>query len=528
MKDENPRKCPPAPPVDHDVVIIGAGLSGIGMACHLQIDAAETRFVILEARSRLGGTWDLFRYPGVRSDSDMLTYGYAFRPWHDPEILADGERIRTYIADTAREHGIDRHIRFGKRVTRAAWSSETQCWTLAVTDQKDGAEHRITCRFVIFGTGYYDFAAGYRPEFSNEARFGGIFVHPQNWPEGLDFAEKRVVVIGSGATAVTLVPALARTAGHVTMLQRSPGYVFSVPARDRLAGALARVLPARLVFGLARARNMLMQRAVYAASRRWPQRLRAFLLKQVKRQLGPGADMRHFTPAYNPWDERLSAVPDGDLFRAIRSGKASVVTDHIAAFNETGITLQSGARVEADIVVTATGLSLQVLGGIRVTVDGQPHDLGHRVTYKGVMVDGLPNAGIIIGYTNASWTLRADLSAGYLLRLMGHMRQKGYAVATPRAPGGVRGEDNIMAVLQAGYIHRGDALLPRQGLRPPWRITNDFRADRAALLKDPIDDGALVFEQARRRAASGLAARPDGQGSASASAPSACSEPRSG
>lgn len=479
---------------DHDVIIIGAGLSGIGMACHLKMHAPQTRFSIIEARTRLGGTWDLFRYPGVRSDSDMLTYGFAFRPWHDSELLATGRRIRDYIAQTARDHDIERHVSFGLRVTRASWMRTRQRWALTATDRKSGKERRFTCRFLVFATGYFDHASGYRPGFPDEGRFSGTIIHPQQWPEMLDYDGKRVVVIGSGATAVTLVPALAERAGHVTMLQRSPGYVFSVPSRDRLTAALARVLPARLAYGMARARNMVVQRAVYAASRRWPQRLRGFLLKRVRRQLGPDADMRHFTPAYSPWDERLCAVPDGNLFKAIRAGRASVVTDHIAAFDETGIRLRSGARIEADIIVTATGLKLKVLGGIALDIDGAPHDISQRVTYKGVMGDGLPNAGFIIGYTNMSWTLRADLSAAFLLRLLDHMRKKGYSVVTPRAPGGARGNSNIMDALQAGYIRRGDPVLPRQGLQPPWRVTNDYLADRAALLREPIADQALVFE----------------------------------
>lgn len=501
---------------DYDVLIIGAGLSGIGMACHLAEACPDKRVGILERRSVIGGTWDLFRYPGIRSDSDMFSFGYRFRPWHELKVLADGQSIRRYIVETAREYGVDKWIRFGMKILRAAWSSEQQCWT--VTAQQEGSHETstVTTRFLVPCTGYYNYDQGYLPDFPGYERFNGTLIHPQHWPESFDCRGKRVVVIGSGATAVTLVPNLAGTAAHVTMLQRSPSYIFSVPAFDKVSAVLQKVLPARWVYGLARWRNIRLQRLIYKASKRWPQRVRAWLLSHVEQQLGSGAAMHHFTPRYSPWDERLCAVPDGDLFKVIREGKASVVTDHIETFTETGIRLKSGKTLDADIIITATGLQLQSLGGMEVQVDGQPRSAGSLMTYKGVLMQDVPNIANLFGYTNAPWTLKVDLAAGYICRLLKHMDSHGYEVVTPRAPAGEMLDESVMDSLQSGYVKRGQSGLPRQGRGLPWRVLHSFEADSKMLGKQPIDDPALEFVRAaeavkptRRRAGSAHVAASD-------------------
>lgn len=485
---------------DYDVLIIGAGISGIGMACHLARECPGQRVGILERRAAIGGTWDLFRYPGIRSDSDMFTFGYRFRPWHAYKVLADGASIRQYIADTAREYGVDRKIRFGLKTERLAWSSAQRIWTVHARHEASGEAAVFTCNFLIPCTGYYNHDAGYLPHFPGEERFHGLRIHPQQWPEQLDYRGKRVVVIGSGATAVTLVPAMAAQAAHVTMLQRSPGYIFSVPAYDVVSAALDRVMPASCVYALARWRNIKLQRFMYKAAQRWPQRIRAFLLGQVRKQIG-SVDMRHFTPHYNPWDERLCAVPDGDLFKALREGRASVLTDDIETFTEQGIQLKSGQLLEADIIVTATGLQLQTLGGMQLEIDGQPVDMSQRMTYKSVLLEGVPNFAYLFGYTNAPWTLKVDLAAGYVCRLIRHMEAGGHAVVTAQAPAGQRQDDSIMGALKSGYVQRGQASLPRQGRSGPWRVEHNFERDREVLLKGAIDDEALQFQQSDHREA---------------------------
>lgn len=477
----------------YDVLIIGAGLSGIGMACHLTREAPGLSFAILERRKAIGGTWDLFRYPGVRSDSDMFSFGYDFRPWNGLQVLADGPSIRRYIEETARQFGVDRKIRFGLRITEACWSGTERCWTLKALAEETGEAQVFVCRYLIACTGYYDYDEGYLPHFPGVERYRGRRIHPQHWPEGLDWRGKRIVVVGSGATAVTLVPALAGQAAHVTMLQRSPGYLLSVPSRDKISAALRRILPDPLVYGLARKRNIALNRLIYKAARRWPQQVRRWLLAGVRRHLGADVDMRDFTPRYLPWDERLCVVPDADLFDAIRRGKASVVTDGIETFTERGIRLESGRELEADIVVTATGLKLQSCGGIRVLLDGRELPVSERMTYKGVLVQDVPNCGILFGYTNAPWTLKADLAARYLCRLFEHMRRNGLEVFTPRAPAGEMQEESVLDSLRAGYIRRAQALLPRQGRHPPWRVLNDFAFDRTMLLEEPVADAALEF-----------------------------------
>jgi cation diffusion facilitator CzcD-associated flavoprotein CzcO len=486
-----------------DVLIIGAGLSGIGAACHLAMECPDKQVGILERRKAIGGTWDLFRYPGIRSDSDMFSFGFKFRPWNELKVLADGPSIRNYVGDTAREYGVEEKIRFGVKTTSAEWSSSQRRWVVIATDEDSGEEQRFTSDFLIGATGYYNYDQGYLPEFPGAERFQGQQIHPQHWPEDLDYSGKRVVVIGSGATAVTLVPAMIDKAAHVTMLQRSPSYIFSVPAYDKLSELLGHVLPESWVYSLARKRNIVLQRWIYKASKRWPKAMRRFFLRNVERQLGDQVDMRHFKPDYNPWDERLCAVPDGDLFTAIKEGKASIVTDHIETFTESGIRLQSGEELEADIIVTATGLQMQVLGGMELCVDGQQMPVNQGMSYKGVLMQDIPNMAWIFGYINAPWTLKADIASRYICRLLNHMDAKGHAVVTPRAPAGEKIEDEtIMDALQSGYVQRGRSHLPRQGRDYPWRVEHHYERDLKELLEGAIDDGHLVFESTVQKASS--------------------------
>ncbi|HEU0128755.1 MAG TPA: NAD(P)/FAD-dependent oxidoreductase, partial [Pseudonocardiaceae bacterium] len=448
---------------DHvDVLIVGAGLSGIGAACHLRQRCPGKTFAILEARGEIGGTWDLFRYPGVRSDSDMFTLSYSFRPWTGAKAIVDGDSICRYIRETAREHGMDKRIRFQHRVVRAEWSSEDACWTVEAHKTDTGESVVLTCNFLFGCSGYYRYDEGYTPQFPGIDRFTGQVVHPQQWPEDLDYAGKRVVVIGSGATAATLVPALTDKAAHVTMLQRSPSYMLSLPATDVVADALRRRLPPKVAYPVIRWKNALLATLTFQLSRRAPGVIKALLRKGATGQLPEGYDVgTHFTPQYNPWDQRLCLVPDGDLFKAIRSGRASVVTDHIETFTEHGIRLASEMELEADIVITATGLNLLVIGGMTLSVDGADIDLGRTVAYKGLMLSGVPNFALTIGYTHASWTLKAELVSEYVCRLLNHMDQRGYQVCTPLAPDTPQREPLID--LQAGYVLRSVALLPKQG-----------------------------------------------------------------
>ncbi|MGA8255237.1 MAG: NAD(P)/FAD-dependent oxidoreductase [Nocardioides sp.] len=477
-----------------DVLIIGAGLSGIGTACQVKNQHPGKSVAVLERRERLGGTWDLFRYPGIRSDSDMFTFGYEFRPWVDTKVLADGASIRQYIADTASEYGIDECVHYGLRIVGADWSSSDSRWTVTALREATSETETFTCAFLISCTGYYNYDTGYLPAFPGADDFGGQTIHPQHWPDDLDYTGKKVVVIGSGATAVTLVPSMAPTAGHVTMLQRSPSYIFSLPSQDKISAALGRVLPERTVYRFARWRNIAIQRGLYVACRRWPKPMRTFLLSQVRRKVGPGVDMAHFSPSYMPWDERLCAVPDGDLFAALKSGDASIVTDHIDRFTEHGILLASGETLEADIIVTATGLSVQMLGGLQLSVDGQPRELHEQMTYKGVLVEDLPNLAWIFGYTNAPWTLKSDIAGKYLCRLLRHMDEHGHRVATPRDREECALDMGMLDQLQSGYVQRAKDTLPRQGDKHPWKVLMHYRQDSAMLLDEPIDDGLLAFE----------------------------------
>ena len=512
-------------PVDCEVLIIGAGIAGIGMACRLQQQKHKAlfghkspsrlkkqqktsqRFVVLEKRADLGGTWDLFTYPGIRSDSDALTFGYSFRPWLEHRVLAKGGDIKNYIADTAREFGVTEHISYQHEVQQLSWSSHNQQWTATVKNHVSGEVFTLTAKFVVGATGYYDYEQGYRPIFENEADFQGEIVHPQHW-QNVDYDDKKVVIIGSGATAMTLLPAMVdedgeQCAQHVTMLQRSPTYVASVPgddyALDWLAGKFS-PLSKTQAYKLLRARNVLMQQGTYRAAVFAPKIMKSLLKRGVKTELkGSGVDIAHFMPAYNPWDERLCAVPDSDLFMALHGNRAAVVTDQISHFTKTGIMLDSGKQLDADIIVTATGLKLQMLGGAKVYIDGQAIDIGSRMTYKAVMIEGVPNMVALFGYTNASWTLKIDLACQYVLRLLNHMHKHRYQVALPYAKTAHSEAhtqpDTVMGALAAGYVQRAQHELPKQGDIYPWRVTNNYLSDRVMLKYRKIKDDWLLFNR---------------------------------
>ena len=475
-----------------DVLVLGAGLSGVGVAAHLQMECPQKSVLVLEGRERIGGTWDLFRYPGVRSDSDMYTFGYSFRPWTGGKSFADGEAIRQYVEDTAEAYGIDERIRFRHRVVRAEWSSEDAQWTVDAEVGEERAPRRFTCRFLYTCTGYYDYEEGHAPRWPGQDQFEGRIVHPQFWPEDLDYTGQRVVVIGSGATAVTLVPAMAERAAHVTMLQRSPTYVATQPAEDRLALRLRALLPEKLAYGIARWKNVLRSLFYYQLARRTPDLFKKGVMAKAKDQLGPGVDVQeHFSPSYDPWDQRLCLAPDGDLFRVLREGTASVVTDHIEAFTETGIRLRSGDEIEADLVVSATGLSIRLLGGVDLVVDGEPVDVAQTMSYKGTMYSGVPNLFSAFGYTNASWTLKVDASARWVCRLLRHMDRRGYATVVPeRDPSQ---SDAPILDFSSGYVQRALDRLPSQGDDRPWRLHQNYALDLLDFRFSSLDDDALRF-----------------------------------
>ena len=483
-------------PEHFDVVIVGAGLSGIGAGYHLQHKCPSKNFIILEGRERSGGTWDLFRYPGIRSDSDMFTMGYSFKPWNEPKAIADGPDILKYIRGTATENGIDCKIRFRHRVRHASWSTTDARWTLEVERTSgEGASEivRFTCSFLFMCSGYYRYEEGYTPEFSGRENFTGEIVHPQKWPNHLDYAGKRVVVIGSGATAVTLVPEMAKTAGHVTMLQRSPTYVVSRPAQDQLAMNLRARLGDKMAYHLIRWRNVLLGMWFFQFARRRPEKVRKLILGGVRMALGPDFDVAtHFNPRYNPWDQRLCLVPDGDLFNTIREKRASVVTNEIDRFTERGIRLKDGSELEADIIVTATGLVLQLFGGMAVTVDGHAVDFAKVMSYKGMMYSGVPNLASAFGYTNASWTLKCDLTCEYVCRLINYMDRHGYKSCVPHNV-----DPSVTEVpwidFSSGYVQRSIAQMPKQGSKRPWRLYQNYVLDIITLRLGRVDDGVMRY-----------------------------------
>lgn len=489
-----------------DVVVVGAGISGIGAAYHLQTMCPTRSFTILEGRDDLGGTWDLFQYPGIRSDSDMHTLGFGFKPWTADKAIADGASILEYLRETVAENDIERHIRFGHLVERASWSTETARWTVEGRRKDSGEPYSFTCGYLFMCSGYYSYKGGHTPDFPGQERFGGEIVHPQQWPDDLDYEGKRVVVIGSGATAMTLVPAMAESVEHITMLQRSPTYVVSRPGVDVVANTMRKALPEKVAYGITRGKNIAFQQFLYRATRTNPERVKSVLLGQVRKELGPDYDVAtHFTPTYNPWDQRLCLVPDSDLFAALRSGKASVVTDHIESFTETGIALASGEHLDADIIVTATGLRLVTLGEVDFIVDDEPVDFSRTWSYKGFGYSDVPNLGWSFGYINASWTLRADLTSVYVCRLLNHMEQTGTDQCTPR----LRPSDRDMPErpwiddFSAGYMQRVMHQFPKQGDREPWINPQNYKLDKKLFRKAPVDDGVMQFTRApwRRRAA---------------------------
>jgi monooxygenase len=484
---------PPESPEHLDVLIVGAGLSGIGAAWHLEERRPGKTYAILEARGDLGGTWDLFRYPGIRSDSDMHTLGYRFRPWTRSKTITDGASVLDYVRQAARESGIDAKIRYHHRAVRAEWSTAESCWTVEAERSDTGETVRLTCDFLWTCSGYYRYDEGYTPDFEGVERFAGRVVHPQHWPEDVEYDGKRVVVIGSGATAVTLVPALAERAAQVTMLQRSPTYIVSLPAVDPIAKALRRVLPDRAVYPIVRWKNVLLQTLVYRLSRRRPEALRKFIRRGVERALPPGYDVdKHFEPRYDPWDQRLCLVPNGDLFKAISAGSAEVVTDRIDAFTERGLRLESGEELEADLIVTATGLNLLFLGGMGLTVDGREVDIPSAMTYKGMMLSGVPNFAFTVGYTNASWTLKADLTSEYVCRLLDHMEASGHRKCVPEVADPSIVEEPLLD-FTSGYVLRSIHEFPKQGSKEPWRLRQNYAFDLRAIRRAPIDDGTMRF-----------------------------------
>ena len=479
-----------------DVLIVGAGISGIGAACHLQMESPDRTYLLLEGRDDIGGTWDLFRYPGVRSDSDMHTLGFAFKPWTAEKSIADGPSIMAYLRETVDEYGLDRFIRFGHLVRTADWDTDTARWTVTAERRADGELVQFTANFLFMCSGYYSYKEGYTPAFPGLDQYGGTVVHPQAWPDDLDTRGKQVVVIGSGATAMTLVPALAGTAAHVTMLQRTPTYVAAGPDRDVVANTLRKVLPDRTAYELTRWKNVRLQQWIYRRTRTQPEKVKKMLLTRVRKALPEGYDVeRHFTPPYNPWDQRLCLVPNGDLFEAISRGDASVVTDHIDTFTPSGIRLQSGDELQADVVVTATGLNLVMLGEVAISVDGEPVDFSRTWSYKGFAYSDVPNLASSFGYINASWTLRADLICSYVCRLLNHLRDTGTQQCTPR----LRAGDADMPArpwiqdFSAGYMERVMDRFPKQGDREPWINPQDYARDKKMFAEAPVDDGVMQF-----------------------------------
>jgi cation diffusion facilitator CzcD-associated flavoprotein CzcO len=476
-----------------DVIIIGAGLSGVGAAVHLQRHCPGKSYLILEARSAMGGTWDLFRYPGIRSDSDMHTLGYNFKPWTAAKAIADGPSILSYVQETAREHDITPHIRFGHQLLAANWSDESACWTLTVSTAQ--GEQVLTCRMLLMCSGYYSYGDAHTPEFDGRAQFKGPVVHPQHWPDDLDYRDKKVAIIGSGATAMTLAPSMAEAAAQVTVVQRSPTYVVSRPDRDAIANTLRKFLPESWAYAITRWKNVALSQFVYRRSRKHPEKLKQQLLGMVRKELGDDYDVeKHFTPRYNPWDQRVCVAPDGDMFQQIRAGRAAVVTDTITCFTATGVQLAGGQHLDADIVVLATGLQLNVAGDIAINVDGRAVVPGQALSYKGMMLGDVPNLAMAFGYTNASWTLKADLTAGWVCRLLNHMQRHGQAIAVARHDPSVPVQPFLS--FTSGYVQRAAGLLPKQGTRAPWQVHQSYLADLLAIRFGRLDDGVLQLRRA--------------------------------
>lgn len=477
-----------------DILIVGAGISGIGLAVHLSKNCPQRKFEILERRESFGGTWDLFKYPGIRSDSDMSTFGYNFKPWGKEKVLASGPEIKSYLSDVIRENHLNEKIHYQHRVLSANYDSSKQKWIVEIEDSNH-KKQTWSANFVLGCTGYYNYDQGYAPQFPQQQDFKGQLIHPQHWPENLDYSGKKVVIIGSGATAITLVPSLVKGgAAHVTMLQRSPTYIATVPAIDFIYEQTRKFMPEDLAYKFIRGRNIGMQRGIYLLAQKYPNLVRRLLLKGVELQLKGKVDMKHFTPNYAPWDQRLCVVPDGDLFKALREGRASVATDQIEKFTASGIQLKSGQHLDADIVVSATGLEIQILGGVKGSIDGKPMDTSKHMLYQGVMVSDVPNMAMIIGYINASWTLKVDVAAEYICRLINYMDKKGYAEVIAVTDKAEMLQDTVMGSLSAGYIARAADIMPKQGRHAPWSVSNNYLADRKNLKEAKFNDGVLQFQ----------------------------------
>lgn len=477
----------------YDVIIVGAGLSGIGAAYHLQTACSGKSFAVLEARSAIGGTWDLFKYPGIRSDSDMYTLGFPFNPWENPKAIADGPSILQYIKDTAQKFGIDKKIKFNHKVVDASWSDTDKLWTLKIAGNEKVQEQQLRCKFLFMCSGYYDYDKGYTPEFPGSETFKGTIIHPQKWDPSIEYANKKVVIIGSGATAVTLVPEMAKKAGKVTMLQRSPTYVVSLPSEDKIVNFFRKVLPSKLAYSLSRWKNILFSIGFYNASRKWPDGVRKLIQKGIKKELGKDYDIRHFDPKYKPWDQRLCIVPDADLFHSIKEGKVEVVTDTIKQFTPKGILLASGKELEADIIVTATGLKVQLLGGMSMHINGELGDTGKTHCYRGVMFSDVPNFAITVGYTNASWTLKCDLSCQFVTKVLNFMEQNNYTVCTPRFDSAVFKSEPLLD-FDAGYVLRAFDSLPKQGSKHPWKVYQNYIKDLFSLKMESVKDKYLEYK----------------------------------
>ena len=478
---------------DYDVIIVGAGLSGIGAAYHLQTACSGKSFAVLEARSAIGGTWDLFKYPGIRSDSDMYTLGFPFNPWENPKAIADGPSILQYIKDTAQKFGIDKKIKFNHKVVDASWTDSDKLWTLKIAGNDKVQEQQLRCKFLFMCSGYYDYDKGYTPEFPGSETFKGAIIHPQKWDNSIEYANKKVVIIGSGATAVTLVPEMSKKAEKVTMLQRSPTYVVSLPSEDKIANFFRKVLPSKLAYSLSRWKNILFSIGFYNASRKWPDGVRKFIQKGIKKELGKNYDIRHFDPKYKPWDQRLCIVPDADLFHSIKDGKVEVVTDTIQQFTTKGILLTSGKKLEADIIVTATGLKVQLLGGMSMHINGELGDTGKTHCYRGVMFSDVPNFAITVGYTNASWTLKCDLNCQFVTKVLNFMEQKNYTICTPRFDSAEFKSEPLLD-FDAGYILRASDSLPKQGSKHPWKVYQNYIKDLFSLKMESVNDKYLEYK----------------------------------